>query len=280
MKRYALLGWPVGHSLSPQMQNAGFKATGIDATYECIPVPPGELPATVKRLLDEGFSGWNVTVPYKEDMHDLCDVVEGTEAAAARTVNTVIVKEGRTYGYSTDGIGLDRALRHSFGFKELPKRMLFLGAGGAAQATAAYCARHGVRKITIANRTLSNAERIADLVKIIAPECEVIILPLDHANEALNYCDVILQCTSLGLHRNDPAPMPAELIPRHIPVFDLVYTPSAFRDALRSQGNPVADGLELLLQQGMESFHIWTALTPPEPEMRKSLAQYNYDSKQ
>ncbi|MCQ2396792.1 MAG: shikimate dehydrogenase [Lentisphaeria bacterium] len=271
MRRYALFGWPVGHSLSPQMQNAGFKACGIDASYECIPVPPGELASYAKRLVDDGYSGWNVTVPYKEEMHDLCDVVAGTEAAAARTVNTVVVKNGRMHGYSTDGIGLCRALKHAFGFEELPKRMLFLGAGGAAQATATFCARHGVGEITIANRTLANAERIAAIIAEIAPECRVVALPLADAPSALNHCDVILQCTSLGLHRDDPPPIPPELVPKDLPLFDFVYTDSAFRNEMRRQGNPVADGLELLLQQGMESFRLWTDRTPPESAMRNAI---------
>lgn len=271
MDRYVLLGWPVGHSRSPKMQMAGFSACGISATYECLAVPPEEFAETVRQLVASGVRGWNVTVPHKERMFACCDVVAGEEARAAHSVNTVAVREGRTYGYSTDGVGVARALRHDFGFTELPRRQLYLGAGGAAQAAAVYCARHGAMEIYLANRTLSRAEALAERIHHAAPVCRVHIMPLAEAKDVVKKCDIVFQCTSLGLHPGDAVPMNPEDIPSTMPVFDFVYTPSVFRDALIRQGNPLSAGLEMLLQQGMESFQIWTGRQAPEAAMRERL---------
>ena len=102
MLKFAVIGYPVKHSKSPAMQLAGFRALGIDATYEKVEVAPGELPAVVRRFVVEGFRGWNITVPYKEEIIPLVEVV-GEEARAAHSVNTVVNCDGRLLGYSTDG---------------------------------------------------------------------------------------------------------------------------------------------------------------------------------
>lgn len=273
MDRYVLLGWPVGHSRSPKMQMAGFNACGISASYECLAVPPEDFADTVKQLASSGVCGWNVTVPHKERMYACCDEVAGEEARAAHSVNTVVVRDGRMYGYSTDGIGVDRALHHDFGFTELPARQLYLGAGGAAQAAAVYCARHGAREIFLANRTLFRAENLAERIRQAAPECRVHTMPLIEAKTVVRQCDIVFQCTSLGLHPGDAMPMEPTEIPPKMPVFDFVYTPSAFRDALIRQGNPLSAGLEMLLQQGMESFRLWTGRQAPEEAMRAGLME-------
>ncbi len=271
MPRYALLGWPVGHSRSPGMQLAGFQALGIPATYECLAIPPEEFSTRVAELPGQGFAGWNVTVPHKERMYLACHQVAGEEAQAAHSVNTVVVREGKTYGYSTDGIGVARALEHDFGMKTMPLRQLYLGAGGAAQAAAMFAARHGATELFLTNRTLEKAQLLARRIRENAPQCQVHTLPLAQAPDALPHCDILFQCTSLGLHPGDPLPIPVDAIPKSLPVFDFVYTPSAFRDALQQQGNPVSDGLEMLLQQGMESFRLWTGYPAPEAEMRQGL---------
>ena len=274
MQKYAVIGFPVKHSKSPAMQLAGFRALGIDATYERVEVAPEELPAVVRRFVAEGYSGWNITVPHKEAIIPLVEVV-GEEAIAAHSVNTVANRCGRLLGYSTDGYGVAQALRHDFGICEQPAQQVFLGAGGAARAAAVYAARHGARRITLANRTAANAEKIAALVRAAAPACEIAITSLtDNAlREALATADIVFQCTSLGLHADDPAPVPPEWLPSATPVFDFVYTPSRFKELLMAQGNRVSNGLEMLLQQGCKSFELWTGQKAPEDAMRKALYQ-------
>ena len=266
MLKYAVIGYPVKHSKSPSMQLAGFHALGIDATYEKIEVAPGELPEVVRRFVKEGYSGWNITVPYKEEIIPLVEVV-GEEALAAHSVNTVVNRDGRLLGYSTDGYGVAQALRHDFGLTAQPARQVYLGAGGAARAAAVYAARHGAKYITLANRTAANADRIAALIRNAAPECKVVVTPLADCEElrmALTEAELVLQCTSLGLHEGDSMPVPPEWIPASTPVFDFVYTPSQFKERLAAQGNRVSNGLEMLLQQGQHA---------PIEAMRRALYQ-------
>ena len=275
MLKYAVIGYPVKHSKSPSMQLAGFHALGIDATYEKIEVAPGELPEVVRRFVKEGYSGWNITVPYKEEIIPLVEVV-GEEALAAHSVNTVVNRDGRLLGYSTDGYGVAQALRHDFGLTAQPARQVYLGAGGAARAAAVYAARHGAKYITLANRTAANADRIAALIRNAAPECKVVVTPLADCEElrmALTEAELVLQCTSLGLHEGESMPVPPEWIPASTPVFDFVYTPSQFKERLAAQGNRVSNGLEMLLQQGCKSFELWTGQHAPIEAMRRALYQ-------
>ena len=275
MLKFAVIGYPVKHSKSPAMQLAGFQALGIEATYEKVEVAPGELPAVVKRFVEEEFCGWNITVPYKEEIIPLVEVV-GEEALAAHSVNTVVNRDGRLLGYSTDGYGVEQALRHACGLTAQPLRQVFLGAGGAARAAAVYAARHGARQITLANRTAANAERIAALVKATAPECEVVVTALADnplLRQMLQKAELVLQCTSLGLHEDDALPVPPEWIPASTPVFDFVYMPSRFKERLAAQGNRVSNGLEMLLQQGCKSFELWTGHPAPVEAMRQALYQ-------
>lgn len=271
MRRYAVIGWPVGHSLSPAMQNAAFKACGIDALYEAVPIEPEEFHTGIRRLLDEGFDGWNVTVPHKERMFEACDALGNGDARASGTVNTVVVSNGRMTGYSTDALGVVRAIAHDFGIRSMPATQLYLGCGGAAQAVATHAAVNGSRTLYLANRTIEKAEAQVRRISALNPACRAIAIPLAAAPEVVPKCDIVFQCTSLGMRPDDPMPIPPEAIPVDTPVFDFVYTPSRFREALRLRGNPVSDGLEMLLQQGMESFRIWTGLDAPEEEMRSAL---------
>ncbi len=276
MLKYAVIGYPVKHSKSPAMQLAGFHALGIDASYEKVEVVPGQLSAVVKHFVAEGYSGWNITVPYKEEIIPLVEVV-GEEALAAHSVNTVVNRDGRLLGYSTDGYGVAQALHHDFGLMaHQPARQVYLGAGGAARAAAVYAARHGAKHITLANRTATNAERIATLIHSAAPKFEVGVTPLAECEElrmALTEAELVLQCTSLGLHSGDPMPVPPEWIPANTPVFEFVYTPSEFKDRLAAQGNRVSNGLEMLLQQGCKSFELWTGHPAPVEAMRRALYQ-------
>ncbi|MBO7741710.1 MAG: shikimate dehydrogenase [Victivallales bacterium] len=272
--RFAVIGWPVAHSRSPQMQNAALRALGINGEYTALEVAPGQLPEAVARMRSEGYAGWNVTVPHKEEIIPLLDEVAGEEARAARSVNTVLNRNGRLLGYSTDGYGVEMALKKEFGFRIMPERQLYIGTGGAAKAAAVYAARHGAGHIVLANRTPENAEKLAAIIRVAAPQCRVEVITLapdEKMRRTLEMVDILFQCTSLGLHAGDPEPIPAEIVPCRLPVYDFVYTPSAFRTKLTAQGNPVADGTEMLVQQGAKSMEIWTGIMPSAEIMRTAL---------
>ncbi len=273
VERYALLGWPVAHSLSPPMQDAAFSAAGIEATYELIAVPPKDLAAVMTRLRLSDYRGWNITVPHKQRALSFLDSVE-TAAQAAGSVNTVINRDGRLHGCSTDGYGLAAALKENFGLVPEGQTFVFVGAGGAARATSVYLAAQGAREVVIINRTLSRAETIADAIRRVAPNCRVRCLAtteLDHIEDCLQAASVLVQATSLGLHENDSLPLPSEILPKHLPVLDMIYRSTPFLVQAAARGCPVADGRGMLLHQGARSFELWLEQPAPLERMRSAL---------
>lgn len=273
-QRYALLGWPVKHSVSPQMQEAGFRAIGLDTAYELVEVPPEQLAHKVRELTLRRYRGWNITVPHKQAMLRLVDVVEPA-AALAGSINTVVNADGRLVGHSTDGYGLAMALREAFGLM-LPKRhFLFWGAGGAARATSVYFAASGARAITLVNRTRERAAALADAIRAAAPACAVTVLePAETAaiRDRLDDVDALIQATSVGLHAADPIAIPEELLRPGLNVMDMIYRPTRLLERAAELGCRAVDGKSMLLYQGVRSFELWTgAQPPPVAAMRAAL---------
>ena len=259
--------------MSPQMQGAGFQALGIQATYELVEVAPAQLPECVARLTSAGYAGWNATVPHKEQLATLVhDLDPG--AAAAGCVNTVVNRGGRLRGYSTDGVGLERAVTESFGLAVAGGRFLFLGTGGAARATAVHFARAGAAEIILVNRTVSKAETLAATLNAAAPHCPVRCLPLAATAavaHALDTVDCLIQSTSLGLHAGDPPPLDPTLLPPPLAVMDMIYGDTPFLQGARARGCRTADGRGMLLYQGVRSFELWTGRQAPVAAMRAGL---------
>jgi len=263
----------VKHSVSPQMQGAGFQALGLAATYELIEVSPERLPECVARLVGAGYAGWNATVPHKEQMATLVQDLD-PGAAAAGSVNTVVNAGGRLKGYSTDGYGLEQAVAESFALAVRGSRFLFLGVGGAARATAVHFAASQAVEITLVNRTLSKAEALAAVIGRTSPGCRVRTLDLADVTAvgaALRTVDCLIQATSLGLHAGDPLPLAPELLPAALAVMDMVYGNTPFLQAAAARGCRTADGRGMLLYQGVRSFELWTGRAAPVAAMRAGL---------
>lgn len=275
MEKYAIMGWPVRHSLSPQMQEAGFRALGRSARYELCETPPEHLAESMEQLRRDGYRGWNVTVPHKEQVFAMLTHRDG-DAFAAGSVNTIVNRAGELFGYSTDGYGLAAALQESFGIATAQSRQLYLGTGGAARAAAVYAAVHGAAEIILVNRTLARAEALADTLRQAAPRCQVRCMPLAASAaiaDVLPRCQVLIQCTSLGLHADDPMPFAPELIPAPLAVMDMVYGFTPFREQCAARGCPTADGSGMLLHQGCRSLELWTGQKAPLEAMRAALAE-------
>ena len=152
-ERYALIGWPGAHSASPLMQEAAFKAAGLNASYELIAVPPEKLPEAVLNLKKEGYSGWNVTVPHKEKVLPLIDILDG-EAEKIGSVNTILPRQGKLWGYSTDGYGLVKALERNFQL-QTPGADICFWVPGRGASGCRICSNEGASVITLVNRTLA-----------------------------------------------------------------------------------------------------------------------------
>ena len=250
----ALLGDPVSGSLSPRMQNAAFAARGLDWAYVPLPVVAAHLPAALTGLVALGFAGANVTVPHKAAAAEACDEVDEFAERAA-SVNTIVVRDGRLVGSSTDGLAVVEALESA------AARILVLGAGGAAQAVATALLDAGAASLRVAARRAQAAEALVARLQPLFPERDIGI------GEADDW-DILVNATPI---RSD---VPVELR-GGTTIVDLAYnadgTPTALITAASEQGCRIIDGLEVLLRQGAASFERWTGAPAPVDVMRAAL---------
>lgn len=250
-RKLAVIGDPVAHSLSPLIHNTMLSALGEDYIYLCQPVARGDVKAWLDaaKLLD--YAGFNCTMPHKVDMAPLMDELD-EDARYFGAVNTVCLRNGKFYGFNTDGRGFYQSLL-SKGIDPTGRRVTILGTGGAAKSVALKLLQQGAGQITVCNRTLSRAEQLCAT----APER---MIPLGFSPEALavgaSDADLLVNCTSLGMsgvgadfERFDFL----EQLPAGTPVCDLIYSPaetSLLREA-RLLGHPTMNGLGLLVWQAI-----------------------------
>ena len=272
MIKFAVIGDPIAHSLSPAMHNAALEALDLQGNYEAVRVPLEELP-NFADYARKNLNGFNITVPHKQNIIPLLDEI--TEAAAfADSVNTVTVKDGKLYGDSTDGYGLATALNEAFGLSVHGAKIVFIGCGGAAHAVATYFAMQGAARISILNRSVEKAKDLAGKLKTKYPEMiaeAYSISDPEMIKKAMTGADVAIQCTSLGLKPDDPAPIPPELLPDGICYYDTIYKRTALYQAAETKGLRCAAGLGMLLHQGARSLEIWTGRKAPIEVMRAAL---------
>lgn len=270
----ALLGYPVEHSLSPQMQNAAFSAAGLDLVYLAFAVHPNGLAAAVQGCRALGLRGANVTVPHKQAVIGHLDEVESL-AALIGAVNTVVNNAGRLKGYNTDSSGFLRSLEEQ-GFNPQGKRAVILGAGGAARAVAFALADAGCACLTIANRNLERAEALAASLTIYGTSSEVCSLRSAGLASKLAGVELVVNAASIGMWPHlETMPLSAEWLRAGQWVYDLVYNPrdTKLLQAARQRGCRTLSGLSMLLYQGAEAFTLWTGETPPLAAMRQALME-------
>ncbi|MCC6382626.1 MAG: shikimate dehydrogenase [Dehalococcoidia bacterium] len=275
MKRLGIIGDPVAHSLSPIFQNAALEAAGIDAHYEAWHTPRADLPARVGSLRDGDVLGANVTIPHKGAVIPLLDGLD-PRAALVGAVNTVVQRDGKLTGYNTDGAGFVEALRREAGFEPAGKRVLLLGAGGAARGITFALGQAEASAVHIWNRTPARAERLAEDVHAAGMPAEAV----PEASPAGYAC--IVNCTSVGMEgtgTESESPINlAQAEPGTLAV-DIVYRPAdtAFLHAAQEAGLPSLGGLPMLIYQGALAFELWTGAPAPVDVMfraaREALAR-------
>lgn len=269
-----LIGWPLGHSLSPLMHNAAFAELNLDWAYIPLPVNPDHVEPALKGLAALNFVGVNVTVPHKQAvmryMDELSDAARLTGA-----VNTIHIQDGKYIGYNSDAIGFLKSL-YEAGCYPRGLRVAVLGAGGAARAAVYALARDKADLITVINRT---AQRAAFLVEDLAeafPDSTMTFAELTpHFLEVLDgEVDLVINTTSVGMYPNlDVSPWPTEIsIPRKAIFCDLVYNPleTVFLAQARTAGVPIINGLGMLIHQGAYAFEKWTGHPAPIEVMRQA----------
>ncbi len=285
--RLAVLGDPIAHSRSPQMQNAGLQAAGIAAAYARLHVLAEELPEALRLLRERAFLGANITLPHKPAALALVDDAD-PRARRAGGVNTIAIEGEKLLGFSTDGPGLVRAIRADFGVDLRDLRVMVLGAGGGAgRAIAVQCAIEGSTRLVLVNRTFERAQALAAELapefietRVTGPMMRLEAVPWEEAALArqLPHVDLIIHATPLGMASGTPeqrrtSPIPSSLLrPYHL-VYDTVYTAARtpLLMAAEEAGARVANGLSMLLHQGALSFEIWFSRPAPIEAMRTAL---------
>jgi shikimate dehydrogenase len=258
----ALIGHPVSHSLSPAMHNAAFAADGLDFVYVCLDVDPDDLPAAVKGAAALKLCGFNITMPHKRAMIPLLDELdEGARISGA--VNTVVIDGPTLRGYNTDGGGMVMACREA-GIDLAGKRVLLLGAGGAAAAVALAFGEVGVGELRVVNRSVEHAIELQNKLRGTGLK-KVEVYPCDALGEAAREAEVIVNATPLGMKDGDPLPIPGEYLGDGRAVCDAVYRPgreTALVREARERGARVVTGERMLLYQGVLAQRLWTGREP------------------
>ena len=272
--RYGLIGYPVSHSLSPEIFRAAFEAVRMDAIYDLFPVHPDHLTGGLKELLDKGVRGLNVTVPHKSAVIPMmADLDESARLTGA--VNAIEVTDGGMVGYNTDMGGFEDSLI-PLGVPDLPgARVMILGAGGAARAVVVSLARSGASEIIVANRFIEEAKGLVTPLSKNYPDVRFKTIPLAEGEVEKNAPGTVLcvQATSLGLNAGDPLPVDPNVLPPGCFLYDLVYGPENtpwVRAALAS-GFTAADGKEMLLRQAARTFVLWVGREAPLKSMRTAV---------
>ncbi len=276
-RRFAVFGHPVAHSLSPAMHNANFRALGLDAVYERRDVVEPDLAAN---LADFRSGGVNCTIPLKRAAYEACGRLDES-AQRFGVVNTIrFDADGGVTGFNTDGVGFLRDLQESLACSPAGKSVFVFGCGGAGRAIAITCACAGARQVTLANRSPDRMTALADELARLAPQVPVRITPSDaHAwSAACRQAELVIQCTSLGLHDGDSFPLGSDAFHSGQKVYDLVYTTpvTPVMRAAQAAGAAAQNGLGMLLHQGAASFTIWTGRQADLAAMRAALVEAVY----
>jgi shikimate dehydrogenase len=267
----AIIGDPVGHSLSPVMHNAAFKELGLNIVYVAFPVKTGMLKDAILGARRLGLLGLNVTMPHKHAVIQYLDETEST-AKAIGAVNTILNERGKLFGYNTDGKGAMIALQENHVDPE-EKKMLLLCAGGAAKAIAFQAAQE-TDELVILNRTQKKAKQLAELLnKTFGTKVKCRTLSTEVLNEELETTGILVNATSVGMSPDvNSSPVPADLLHSGLCVMDIVYNPletKLLKDA-KIAGAKVVSGLEMLFYQGAVAFEIWTNCPAPVDVMKKA----------
>lgn len=271
-KPFAVLGHPIGHTLSPVMHNAAMQALNMDAIYLAFDVAPERLMNALPAMADMGFGGVNLTVPLKEVAFRGLRDLDAT-ATLLGAVNTVEFRPSGLRGHNTDGQGFLLALREAFSLEVGGRSVFVLGCGGAGRAVALTCAVQGATRLLLADSDPARPRRVAEEIAAAAAGVATETIPAEAWERAARLADLVVQATPVGMRPGDPTPLgPLAFRPGQF-AYDLVYMypQTAFMRSAGEGGAKACNGLGMLLHQGARAFEIWTGRTPPAEVMRRAL---------
>ncbi|MDY0302110.1 MAG: shikimate dehydrogenase [Trichlorobacter sp.] len=273
---YGIIGWPIKHSLSPLMQNKAFSAAGLDAVFVPFAVEPKKLPEAVLGLRSLGVAGFNVTIPHKAAIVPLLDELDQT-ARLAGAVNVVKNSNGKLIGFNTDGDGLVRSLEHDLGCHPAGRRVLLVGAGGAARGALVSLCRAGAAEVCILNRSAGKAAELIASCTASDMQTKCSLFDASLADQHFwNRQELIINATSLGMNGEDIPQLKIEALPATASVYDMVYAPpqTVLLQKAAQRGLKTANGLGMLAAQGELAFRIWTGVMPRSGLMLKTLTDF------
>lgn len=275
-KKYGVIGNPIGHSKSPLIHRAFARETGIELTYTAMLAPLDGFIATVDQFRAAGGRGLNVTVPFKHEAYAYCSE-PSLRAQQAKAVNTLIFPEeadGPVRGDNTDGVGLMRDLAYH-GIELKNKRILLLGAGGAARGVLGPLMAIRPSGILVTNRNGQTADALVQDFRTMNQSenpawisaCALTDMPRDESP-----FDLIINATSASLSGECPR-LPETLITQHTVAYDMAYgsAPTVFMTWASALGAHSLDGLGMLVEQAAESFYLWQGVRPPTDTVRNLL---------
>lgn len=269
---HGVFGDPIKHSKSPVMHNRAFRELGLNAAYAAFHITPGRLKDAVAGIRALRFRGVNVTIPHKLEVMDYLDEIdEGARAIGA--VNTIVNEDGRLIGHNTDGIGYVRSLKEEAGFAVAGKKVLILGAGGAARGVSYALAKEGAAAVYIANRTVSKAVELAEAVR---PFTQADGIGYEAVPDLRDDIDLIVHNTSVGMHPNvDEVLIDTSWFHEKLTVSETVYNPLVTRllKEAAAKGAKTHGGLGMFIYQGAYAFEYWTGRAAPVAAMREAVLE-------
>jgi shikimate dehydrogenase len=262
MEKYGILGYPLSHSISPEIHNLAFKTLKIDAYYEKIEINPDHFDDKITLLKKGNWSGFNVTIPFKEKIIPHLDVIDPISEKIG-AINTVKIINGKWYGYNTDYLGFIRPLKEKIGTVDT---VLMIGAGGAAKGVLyGLLEKTSMKHLYVANRTAHRAE---DLVEpILNSEVDIKIISLEEVYNIEDSINLIINTTNVGMGSlKDETPIEIDNKFKNSLIYDLIYNPKKTKLLVLSEmiGCKTINGLPMLIYQADESFKIWTGFHFPQ----------------
>lgn len=271
-KLCGIFGYPVEHSLSPLMHNAGFRHLGLDYVYLAFNVPPEELADAVKTIRTLGITGVNVTIPHKEKVIPYLDRIT-PQARAIGAVNTIINVNGMLVGENTDGLGFLRSLKEENKVNPKNKNILLLGAGGAGRALGVTLLGQGVKKFYLFDVIEKKAEMLAKELD----DGKVIVINREDIKKCIAATHILINASPVGMKDGDPCVIEPSLLHKDLFVYDVIYNcVTCLLKEARKRKIKCADGLGMLVGQGAQSFELWTGKKAPIAIMKRTLKERVY----
>lgn len=270
-----LLGHPVAHSISPKMHNESFASLGLNMSYLAFDIAPEQLHQTLEGLKAMGFVGCNLTMPLKTAVLPMLDELSQA-SRLSQSVNTIIHKDGRLIGHTTDGIGYMDSLR-DVDFHVIGENMTLLGAGGAATSICTQAALEGVRKIYLCKRKNHSFQRTVAFAEMITRETNCIVQVVDIGDTAaltaaISDSKLLTNATNVGMEMDKRSLVPPSALRKDLLVSDIIYHPemtTLLKDAA-AVGARYINGKYMLLFQGAASFQLWTGCEMPIDHIKKT----------